>query len=677
MVGPLLVAGVLACSLLAAAAVRSPSLVTTLLAAYLAAVGNVGLVTAALSPFREVTRAGLAAAEVVLLAAALAAWLLRGRPGLPLAGARRTAAGAFRDPVVAGALVLVAALLAYELVLGLTVPPNNGDSLSYHLPRVAAWAQHGGLTWIPNAPTIRMNAFQPLAEQQLLFIFVATGSGVLLAVPQLLAELAILLAVYGAARRLGFALRPAVGATAIVATFSVVELEATTAQNDLVAASFPVVAAALLLGTGRLEPALAGVSVAFGLGAKLDTVLVLPVLAWLALARGRRPAGFAVLGFAVGFVAVGMAGFVVNLAGSGHILGAGSGSDENRASPSYPGSVSNAFRLLYGTMDLSVASNRLIYLLAIAGAVGAAGVAAWTFRRAGGRSAATAAAGVATALAAPLLVLGASGLIAFGASRWGFPIRGRDGVTRFVDSDLGETWTRLSNENYSAFGPIGIVALIAASAVTVLRYLRRRADARHLALASALPVFLALLALGTVWSVWLTRFLVVPAVLTAPLLAALLERRASNVAWMAAAGLIGVLTITHDQAKPLESGDGPPWGLTWSQALWTNSRPDYAGALDAYRRLVPSRACVGAVLSANEPSYFLYGKDLRHRVVYLPVDGVADAALRNGVFYVVVSTGPNGWAAGALRKAGWRITPLGTYWQLASEPNARGGECGA
>src|SRR5581483_302230 len=86
-----------------------------------------------------------------------------------------------RDPVTLAFAGFVVVLLAYELVLAVTVPPNNGDALGYHLPKAAAWAQHGGVYWIPDAPTVRINAFQPLAEQQILFLLVAAGgSGALI-----------------------------------------------------------------------------------------------------------------------------------------------------------------------------------------------------------------------------------------------------------------------------------------------------------------------------------------------------------------------------------------------------------------------------------------------------------------------------------------------------------------
>ena len=111
---------------------------------------------------------------------------------------------------------------------------------------------------MPNAPTDRINEFQPLAEQQLLYLFAATGSGRLYALPQFLAEVALLVCVYGSARRLGYGVRPSACAACLFATFGVVAYEATTAQNDLVAASVVAAAAFGLLGSearGTASPA--------------------------------------------------------------------------------------------------------------------------------------------------------------------------------------------------------------------------------------------------------------------------------------------------------------------------------------------------------------------------------------------------------------------------------------
>src|SRR5207237_978680 len=83
-------------------------------------------------------------------------------------------------------------------------------------------------------------------------------------------------------RRLGYPVRGAACAGLLFATLSIVALEASTAQNDLVAASLPATAAAFLLGRRPAELALAGVAVGLATGVKLTTLLVLPVLLLLA-----------------------------------------------------------------------------------------------------------------------------------------------------------------------------------------------------------------------------------------------------------------------------------------------------------------------------------------------------------------------------------------------------------
>jgi hypothetical protein len=668
-VGALLVGLAAATALLAAAAARRASFSAALLVAYVAFVAELGVTTLVLSPIHGVTRGGLAVAELLLLAAALAAWWRRGSPPLPLASARGALREALADPIVAVFVGVALVLLVYELVLGLAVPPNNGDALMYHLPRAAAWAQHGGIYWIPFAPNVELNAYQPLAEQQILFLFVAAGSGALLALPQFLAELAALVAVYGAARRLGFGVGPAACSACLVATFCVVALEATTAQNDLVTASFAAVAACFLLGGGVLEPALAGAAAAFGLGTKLTAGLALPFLVALAVVRGRRVLASAVLGGLAGFALLGMWGYVLNVVHTGHVLGVGTGTVQDRGSPAYPRSVANVFYLLYGTMDLSVLSDPLVDALAVAGLV--AGAAVLVRRRS------LTGAAVALPFLAPILVVAGAGGLAWAARRWGFPIRGPAGLLEPLEANLNETYTRIANENYSAFGPVGIVALLAAIVLTIRAYVKRRADARHLVLACVFPGFLVFISLFSTWVPWLIRFFLLPAVLTAPLLAQLFRERLVSAAYVGVATLVIVLTLVHDQTKPLASpyGFGRPWQLTQAEALATNSRSDEARGLEAYERTVPPRACVGAVLDASEPSYLLFGPHFGHRVIYLPPVDTVVQANAHAVSYVVLSTSLDYRAPQNFRETGWRVGPLGGFWLLATRPGAGNGSC--
>jgi hypothetical protein len=648
---------------LVAASARFGHLVPTLLLGYLVLVVATVGTALALSPFRLVTPVGLAAFEATLLVAAGVLWQRRGRPGFPLRPAAAVVRELLGRPETAVFLLFVLVLLAYELLLGLTVPPNNWDSLTYHLARAAAWAQHGGYFWIPNAPTDRINEFQPLAEQELLFLFAATRSGALFAVPQYLAELAILVAVYGSARRLGFTVRASACATFLLATFGLVALEASTAQNDLVAASFPAVSACLLLGAGALEAVLAGVAVGLGLGAKLTTALVLPVLLCLAVLRGRRAFVLAAGGTLGSLLLVGMWGFVLNTVHTGHVLGHGGGRIGNTTSPSWPGSAVTAMDVVYSSMDLSTLSDRLIYSLLAAGLLAGSAVAVLAARRRR-RAAMLDGAAVALPLVAAALAVLIGKVLASLAVRWGHPIRGPGGPIGGL--------TRQVNENFSAFGPVGAVLLLCVPLLGLVQFVRRRADARVLVLASAVPVFVTLLVLQAKWNEFITRFLLVPLVLSAPVLALLFRGRAAVAAYAAVGSAVAALTVTHVQGRPV---DLAPWRFSEVRALQVAQDPAVARALAELEREAPPRACLGAVLGGDEPSYLLFGHGLQHRVRYFTVVDPVHQALVDGVFYVVISTGRNHWVAGQFRDAGWKLRGLGGYWILAAEPHATTGVC--
>ena len=148
MLGLLLIASAVATALLLAAAARLPSLPATLLVAYLAYVANLGLVTLALSPLRDVTRGGLAAAELVLGAGALACWSARGRPGLPLAAARAgidwAAYNAINGSCAGGTLNLSAASLAgFTVVVTCAATAYTDGAGSFQAFTIASTATFG------------------------------------------------------------------------------------------------------------------------------------------------------------------------------------------------------------------------------------------------------------------------------------------------------------------------------------------------------------------------------------------------------------------------------------------------------------------------------------------------------------------------------------------------------
>jgi Glycosyltransferase family 87 len=392
---------------------------------------------------------------------------------------RDVARSIVREPVALLLLGACAAALTYELVLVLGAPPNNWDSLTYHLTRAAAWAQHGGVYWVSGAPTERINEFQPLAEQEILYLSVVTGSDTLFALPQFAAQLATLAAVYGIARRLGHGPAAAAGAAGRFGTLTLVALEATTGQNDLVAASLPAAAAVFLLGRIRQEVLLAGAAVGLAVGVKLTTLFVLPALVLLALLRGRRALLDFIVAGVVAFAALGMWSFVRNLVETGHVLGRGGGRLEHTPEASVVGPVSTAFRAAYRLLDLSGFDDWLIWGLALAGVGVAFGVIVALWGRRSPRVVAGNALAVSLPLLLPALVLVLAGVSHGVAEAVRLPV---DQKANTASSFFWEV-NRDVNEDESAFGPIGL-ALVGASLVTLVAA-ARRADPRELALARA------------------------------------------------------------------------------------------------------------------------------------------------------------------------------------------------
>jgi hypothetical protein len=655
-------AALAATAFFAACSLRLTSVVSTVLAAYVALVAEVALLTTALSPARAVTRTGLVLGQLVLLALAVGTWWVLGRP-VPRAPIAYVARSIVREPVALLLLGVCAAALAYELVLVLGAPPNNWDSLTYHLTRAAAWAQHGGVYWISGAPTDRINEFQPLAEQEILYLFVVAGSGTLYALPQFAGQIATIVAVYGIARRLGHGPAAAASAAGLFGTLTLVALEATTGQNDLVAASLPAAAAVFLLGRSRREVLLAGAAVGLAVGVKLTTLFVLPALVLLALLRGRRVLlEFSVAGVAA-FAALGSWSFVRNLAETGHPLGRGGGRLEHTPEASVVAPISTAFRATYRLLDLSGFDDWMVWGLALAGVGVAVGVVVALWGRRPPRVVAGSALAVALPLLLPALVLVLAAVSHGVAEALHLPVNQKGNTASSFFWEVN----RDVNEDESAFGPIGVLVL-GASLVALVAAARRRADPRVLALALALPVSLLGVAVLMKYSPWLSRFLLAPLALTVPLLGVVFRRRDTGLVIALVAALTVGLAHTRNIFRPLE-GDVLPWRMTQAQAVdlpWLTSVAVSDRALD---RLAPGSACIGALVGHDDPSYLLYGDGLRRHVTFLTVPGEWQRAEREGMSQIVFDAGDYQDARGRLKERGWKLEQIG-YWLFATNPRA-------
>ena len=229
------------------------------------------------------------------------------------------------------------------------------------------------------------------------------------------------------------------------------------------------------------------------------------------------------------------------------------------------------------------------------------------------------------------------------------------------------------DEDLSAFGPLGGLALLAVPVVCLNETLRSRTWRPATTLALALPLFVVLLGLSSKYDPWLSRFLIIPAALTAPLFAALFRTRWASVGIVLVALTSLVFVHAWNGLKPLDGRLGFPWQLSETQALERTFQPRSGAAYAALNVQVAHDSCIGAVLGADAPSYLLYGPGLSRNVVFLPRAGTVAAAAASRLPAVVVGRLPGIAAAFAAR--GWTLEPLPAppahaYWTLAVAPTA-------
>jgi hypothetical protein len=184
-----------------------------------------------LSAFHAVGRGLLLAAHgAVVLFAAGALW--RAPPGLCF----RLASWRGRAPqaLVPAALVLLLSLpVAYSALFYL---PNNWDSMTYHLARVAQWMQHGSVNAF-ETNVVRQVTYPPGAEYLLLVLQTIGGTDRLANLVQLTSWLIVAIAAPSLARLFGAPREIAPWAAFLFTAAPMAVLQASSTQNDLVASA--------------------------------------------------------------------------------------------------------------------------------------------------------------------------------------------------------------------------------------------------------------------------------------------------------------------------------------------------------------------------------------------------------------------------------------------------------
>ena len=177
---------------LVAACIRSRSSFEYLLATYVIAWTWLVGVSYILSPLHLLTRWSLLITLTAGLAVSLSIWLVLGLPAAPIARqSLRAYAGALRDPAVLALSIAVVIGVLYIGALAFLTPVTDWDGLSYHLPRAAFWKQEQALGYVEDTVDPRLNVNPPNAEIGQLATMLLTGTDRYVALPQLVAYLAL------------------------------------------------------------------------------------------------------------------------------------------------------------------------------------------------------------------------------------------------------------------------------------------------------------------------------------------------------------------------------------------------------------------------------------------------------------------------------------------------------
>ncbi len=253
------------------------------------------------------------------------------------------------------AIACVALIAAATLVIALFSPPNNWDSMTYHMSRVMHWVQNQSISHYPTH-VLRQIHLNPGAELVIAHIMALGGGDSLANLVQWGAMLGSLIGVSLIAKTLGLGTRGQAFSALAAATLPMGILQSTSTQNDYVLAfwlvSFIYWGALFAKEGGYKKAFLAGAALGLAVLTKGTAyIYALPFIAWFVLEGASRHRK-ALIGPAVLIAAL------VLIVNSGHYL-------RNHAvfgSPLGPGSESESPEFSYMNSRLSagtLASNLL------------------------------------------------------------------------------------------------------------------------------------------------------------------------------------------------------------------------------------------------------------------------------------------------------------------------------
>jgi hypothetical protein len=600
---------------LIAACLRPRALVEFLLAAYVLAWTWLVAISLALSPPELFTRGWLLVALVLGTALAGVVWIARGRPPVPgIRSAVVSVRGALGDAVLLALLVVVALGTAYIGALAFFTAQNDWDALSYHLARASFWVQEHGLGYIAGTADSRLNVNPPNAELGQAATMVLAGNDRYVALPQLLAYAALVLCVVGLGARIGLGARERVFAGLAFATLPVLALQAPTALNDVVLASFLAAATVFALSAGRSSIVLVALAVGLAVGTKFTGVLGLPTLAAVAAVGVPLRRWPALVAAGIAGLAAGSAWYVVNVVETGHLDGGAADEFDQQAGLPDTVTVVSALRLALGFVEMPGAPWHTS-LLFLAGAAVLAAIGVFLLLR-GSR-----ASGWGFVLGG---LLTASVILLPLVQKLGVRVVYKTGLLintplEFLDEVDWQLNTK-AEPTLASHGPLGLFLLIAATVLVVVAWRRRRMPPLALVLAAAPWILLVTLALALTWDPWRGRFLLFGIALGAATWGLAVRSRMIATATVAIGATALFVTLGNHESK--QSGlFGEP--TVWGKPRWY-VQTGLSGSEWIIRFVeehVPEDGRLAVALPGNHQIHPYFGQTLSRHISLLPVEG--------------------------------------------------------
>ena len=571
-----------------------------------------------LSPIGLVSRPWLEVAALGCLASAVVVWTMRERPRPPRVLPRAAVVrDSLRDPALAILAFVVSCGWVYVLALAFFTPPLEWDVLTYHLPRASFWLQDEAVGYIDHANDARLNGNPPGGEIGLLWTMALSGGDRLVALPQLAAASALVVGVVGIAGRIGLSARSALVGGLLFASLPLVAVQAPTAYNDLVVASFLVIAAYASIGRGRSDLVLLTLAIALALTTKFTGILALPVLALVAAAANPIRRWPALTGAGLAGIALGSPWYIVNRVETGQFDGALTDATAQVQERTLIAIAPTIRRELYSFVDFSGTRGIDLYrasspftsfeeifglLALLALVVGAAwGIGAGRTRR-----------GLVLGAGAAMVIVLPAALVVIGDQF----LRGWHGFWLVVDRrDIAEAdsswqWQISSDPALSWFGPLAASLLIVGTAIVAHETCRRRVAPVAVVLAAAPLLFVAVFAVLVPWDPWRGRFLVFSIALAAATWGAIERFRPALWGAVVLAVFTLPLALLAMSTKPVAS-----WARETATAsppfVWTTSRSDMLAYLAANGDLTGAIAAVeragsSTVAAALRENDFIY-----------------------------------------------------------------------